>query len=220
MAYIIQAEEREIPAELLGELAAAFLAQSPDLTHADATYRVRSAAGMLPMADMAAAARVAQRFNEIGLRCFVVERLLDLPRPEPLNLERPGPAAEADLAVAARLRLVTERTVREFSPRRLVRSMVITGLPLPGSATEERTVEDRDTRYCVDLFTAGRHWHARPGSPVRIRPLLGELKESGAYLSEGARRLLGGDPGVRTFENEADYDHYLTWLYHMRYARA
>ena len=220
MVYIVQAEEQDITLDLLQQLAAVLLAESSGLTHADATYRIHSSHGILPVADKAEATRISQRFNEFGFRNFVLDELLGLPKPEHLNLEKPEVGGEVGLAVVARLRLVTERTIRSFNPRRFTLSLAVTGIPLRSSGIEERTVEESDTRDCLDLFTPGKHSRARPESSLPIQALLGNAAISNAYLSAGARSLMRGDrKSIPTFEKEDNHDKYVTWLYQLRYTR-
>jgi hypothetical protein len=219
MAYIIQAEETEIPLELLQQLAAVLLAESPGLTHPDATYRIHSSHGIMLIADKAGATRISQRFNELGFRNFVVDELLELPKAEHLNLEKPELNEEVELAVVARLTLSTERTVSSLNVKRFSLSLALTGIPLPRAGIEQRTVQESDTRYCLDLFTLTRHWQARPGSRLPIEAVLGSLKTRDPYLSAGAKRLMSGERNLPTFGDEADYEKYVTWLYQSRYAR-
>ncbi len=219
MAYIIQAEETQIPLELLQQLAAVLLAESPDLTHADATYRIHSARGMMPVSDRAEATRISQRFAELGYQNFVVDELLDLPKAEPLNLEKPQLDEEVGLAVVARLHISTERTVTSFNVKRFSLSLALTGIPLPRAGREQKTVQDSETRYCLDLFTGRRHWKARPGSRRPIEALLGSMKTRDPYLSAGAKSLMSGERNLPTFGDEEEYGRYLTWLYQLRYGR-
>jgi hypothetical protein len=220
MVYIIQAEEQEITFDLLQKLAAVLLAESPGLTPADATYRIHSSHGMLAMADKAEAMRISQRFHQLGFRNFVLDELLDPPKAEHLNLERPELSGEVGLVVLGRLRTVTERTVRDYDARRRSIALAVTGIPLPTSRARERTVEESDTRFCLDLFTPGKHWRARPGSPMPIQAVLSTVSIANAHLSRGVRSLLKGDRDIPTFEKEDDYDKYVTWLYQLRFARS
>jgi len=219
MIYIIQSEEQDIPLELLQQLAAV-LAEAPGLTHADATYRIHNARGILAVEDRAEADRVSQGFTELGFANFILEQLLTPPRPENLNLGKPDLDPDIGLAVVAKLQVVTERTVREFKQRGFAIGPALAGIPIPRVRMEERTVEDSDTRFYLDLFTSSRHWRARPGVPVPIQALLSTVVVKDAYLSAGARVLMQGDSRhVPRFDNEKDYDKYIMWLYQLKYAR-
>jgi hypothetical protein len=219
MIYVIQSEERDIPLELLQQLAAV-LAETPGLTHADATYRIHNSRGILAVGNRSEADRVSQRFTELGFASFILEQLLTPPRPENLNLEKPNLDPDIGLAVVARLHLVTERTVREFRQRGFAIGPALAGIPIPRVRMEERTVEDSDTRFYLDLFTSSRHWRARPGVPAPIQALLGTPVVKDAYLGAGARLLLQGDSRhLPRFDDERDYDRYIMWLYQLRYAR-
>jgi hypothetical protein len=220
MAYIIQAEEREITVDLVQQLAPILLAESPGLSPADATYRIRSSRGMLAIGDKAEAMRISQRFDQLGFRNFVLDELLDPPKAEHLNVEKPELDGEVGLVALAILHTVTERTVRDFDARRRSIALAITGIPLPTSGSRERTVEESDTRFCLDLFTPERHWGARPGSLVPIQAVLSTASIANAYLSSGVRSLPKGDRNLPTFGSEADYNRYVTWLYQLRCARS
>ncbi len=102
MAYIIQAEEQEITSDLLQQLAPVLLAESPGLTPADATYRIRSSHGMLVIAGKAEAMRISQRFDQLGFPNFVLDELLNPPRAEHLNVEKPELDGEVELAVSGK----------------------------------------------------------------------------------------------------------------------
>jgi hypothetical protein len=218
MIYVIQAEEQDIPFELLQQLAAV-LAEAPGLTHADATFRIHNSRGILAVENKAEADRVSQRFNELGVLTFVSGQVLTPPRPENLNLGKPDLDPEIGLAVAARLQLVTERTVREFKQRGFAIGPALVGIPIPRLGMEERTVEDSDTRFYLDLFSSSRHWRARPGIPLPIQTLLNAAITGDVYLSKGARVLKQGDSrSIPRFDNEKDYDKYITWLYQIKYA--
>ena len=218
MAYLIQAdEEQEISRDLLQQLAAV-LAESPELTFADATYRIHSSHGIMAIQGTEEAARISRRFNDLGFRNFVVQELLNPPRPQHLNLEKPGLDEEVGLAVAARLNFVTKQTVREFNARRFLIGMATTGIPRPGAAMDNRTVEHSDTRFCLDLLTLTKRWQARAGSSVPIQVFLADTPMPDAYLSKGAQVLKQGDHDIPTFQKDEDYDKYVTWLCQLRYA--
>ena len=219
MAYVIQAdEEQEISHDLLQQLAAT-LAESPELTFADATYRIHSSHGILAIQGTKEAARISRRFNDLGFRNFVVQKLLHPPRPQHLNLEKPELDEEVGLAVAARLHFVTETTVREFNARRFSIGLAITGIPRPGAAMEKRTVEHSETRFYLDLLTLTKRWQASAGSLAPIQALLAATPMPGAYLSKGAKTLMQGDHDIPTFQKDEDYDRYVTWLCQLRYAK-
>jgi len=219
MIYVIQAEEQSIPLELLQQLAAV-LAEAPDLTLADTTYRIRNAHGMLAVEDRAEADRVSRRWTELGFPNFILDQLITVPRPENLNLDKPDFDPGIGLAVVTKLEIVTERTVREFQQRGFALGPALTGIPVPRVRMEERTIEESSARFYLDLFTASRHWRARPGVSMRIEALLGTASLKDARLSAGARGLMKGESRhVPRFDNEKDYEKYIRWLYHLRYVR-
>ena len=219
MAYLIQAdEEQEISQDLLQQLAAV-LAESPELTFADATYRIHSSQGILAIQGTEEAARISRRFTDLGFRNFVVQELLNPPKAQHLNLEKPALDEEVDLAVAARLHFVTERTVTEFNARRYLIGLATTGIPRRGAATEKRRVEQSDTRFYLDLFTVTTRWQARAGLSIPIRVFLADTTMPDAYLSKGARVLKQGGHDIPTFQKEEDYDKYITWLWQLRHAK-
>jgi hypothetical protein len=217
MPYVIQAEEREIDVDLLQRLADVLLDEVSDLTRADATYRVRRAGGILQVKERAAAGRISARFTELGLHSFVVEELLEPPRPQHLNLEKPEIEGEVELAVAGRLHQV-DRKVIKTTRVGLSLPWAMAGIPVPKARTEERRVEESDTRYALDLFASGTHWRARPGYPQAVEDMLVKVVTPATSLSAGAASLLQGGRDIPEFGQEADYERYVTWLYQQRYA--
>jgi hypothetical protein len=213
MVYLIQAEEAEIPYELFERLAAA-MDESPEVAFADATHQLRAGHGILEIAEHDEALRLSARFAEIGYRTHLIDSLLQPPRPEVLDLLQPQLPGPVGLAVVAALHLHTQRKVVSYSP--LGAKVIYPRLVLPYSGVEERTIEEEDSRYSLDLFTSGRRLRARPGSPVGIASLLAQLDLSGAYLNAGARHLQAGEHHLPSFTTEADYERYLTWLYQLR----
>lgn len=217
MPYVIQAEEQEIDLDLLQRLADVLLAEVSDITRADATYRVRRAGGILQVKERAAADRISARFTELGLRSFALEELLDPPRPQHLNLEKPQIEGEVELAIAGRLHRVDRKVVKTTRVG-LSLPWAMAGIPVPKARTEERKVEESDTRYCLDLFASGTHWSARPGYPQAAQEMLTKVVTPATALSAGAASLLQGDKNIPEFGQEADYERYVTWLYQQRYA--
>ncbi len=216
MVYIIQAQEQDISYEFLQNLANV-LADSPGLTHADATFRVHNSHGIFAVEDPTDATRISQRFSELGLSNFIVPALLPPPKPEPLNADHPQLEGPVELAVAAELDLVAETTRWNFSPWRM-RMIYPSRIPIPGSGTEEWIEKREDTRFYLDLFTQTKHWRVRPGSSVVVQRLLGDLNLSGAYLNSGVKTLLRGERRLPRFATEEEFDKYVSWLYQLRYA--
>ena len=216
MAYLIQAEEREIPYELFVRLAE-IIDESPVLTYADATSELHHGHGILHFEDKAEAERVLTRFNAIGFRCFLLDKLLDLPPPEALHLPAPNPEAPPELVVAARLDTVTERKVWSYNPWR-IRLSIFGNIPLT-TGIEERTVEQPDSSFCLDLLTRTRHRRAHSGSWIPIRECLVTANLATAYHNAGAQKLIANDRNIIHFGSEADYDHYVKWLYQLQYAK-
>ncbi len=217
MAYVIQAEEREIGLDLLQELAAVLRDETTGLTLADTTYRIRSARGILRLEETVQADRVCRRFQELGMRCFALEKLLELPPAEHLNVTQPQIEGDIEMALAARLEMVTERVVKT-TKRGINIPMALAGLPIPTHKTQAKTVSDSDMRYALDLFTAGVRWRARPGYPLAIQELLAKVVAPQTLLGAGARGLMGREQHILTFDKEADYEKYVTWLYQVKYA--
>jgi hypothetical protein len=217
MAYLIGEEERSLELDLLQELAAMLREEIPELALADATFRVRSALRILRVEEQAVAERLCARFGERGFRCFTMEKLLEVPPAAHLNLEKPELGGEVELAVAARLNLVTEKKVTT-TRHGISLPMALAGVPVPVKRTEESTTHESDTRYHVDLFTADKHWRARPGNPMAIRVVLLDAVRPSTVLSPGAREMMQGEKCHVTFGQEAEYATYVTWWYQVRYA--
>jgi hypothetical protein len=195
---------------------AQIMAESSEITHADATYRIRSSQGIIRFEDEGEANRVSERFYDLGLQNFVVSELLEVPRAEHLNFERPELDEEVALAVVGKLRLVTEKKTTEVRP--LSMRISFGRVPLPETAIQETKHKERQTRFFVDLFTLSNHWRGRAGSVVRIADFVGSLHMPGALLSQGMKQLLKGDRNLPTFREERDYERYVRWLYQIRYA--
>ncbi len=215
MVYVVQAEEREIPLDLLQQLAQV-MAESKEIVQADATYRIRSSRGILRFDDREEADRVSRGFYELGLPNFVLDELLQPPKPERLNLGKPVIDEEVALAAVAKLRITTERKTTEIKP--LLMRMSFGRIPMRDTAVQETTTKQRSTRFYLDVFTLHRHLRARTGTVMQILEFLGTMMMPGALLGEGAKRLMRGDRNVITFTDEKDYETYLKWLYQIRYA--
>ena len=115
-----------------------------------------------------------------------------------------------------RLRIVTEKKSVDINPLRM--RIAYPRIPIPGSSIEEKTVKETKTRFRLDLFTLSRHWRGRAGSVVRIAEFVESLHMPGALLSKGVKQLLKGDRNIPTFREERDYERYVRWLYHIKYA--
>jgi hypothetical protein len=215
MPYLIQAEERGIPHDLMHRLAEA-IAERPDLIYADGMQQLRNAHGILQVRDRAEAERLRQRFETLGFPVLVLDELLALPAPEPLDLEQPHFEGAAEVVAAAAIDVMHERVVGEVSPFRL--RMTGSGGILADFDDSERTVEGHTTRYELDLLTRTKHWRAQTGVLTPIGALLRGMDLSGASLSLSAQNLLAGHHHLRAFLSEAEYDRHVSWLYQLRYA--
>jgi len=216
MPYLIQAEEREISYESFEQLAE-IIDESPVLTYADATSELHHGHGILHFEDQAEAKRLLVRFNALGFRCFLLEKLLETPTAEVLHLPAPKLEAPPELVVAARLETATERKEWDYNPWR-IRLSIFGNLPLT-SGVEERTVEEHDSSYGLDLLTRTRHWRVRSGSWVPIREFLTAAGLAAAYRSVGVQKLVANDRNIIRFPGQTDYGHYVRWLYQLRYAK-
>ncbi len=75
MPYLIQAEEREIPYDLMHQLAKV-IADSPGLICADGMHEVRTGHGILQVRDRAEADRLSELFGTLGVPVFLLDELL------------------------------------------------------------------------------------------------------------------------------------------------
>ena len=216
MPYLIQAEEREISYELFAQLAE-IIDESPVLTYADATSELHHGHGILHFEDQAEAERLLVRFNASGFRCFLLDKLLDMPAAEDLHLPAPKLEAPPELVVAARLDTVTARKEWDYNPWRI--RLAIFGNFHLTSGVEERAVEEHASYYGLDLLTRTRHWRAHSGSWVPVREFLITADLTAAYRSAGAQKLVSNDRNIIRFSGQTDYDHYVKWLYQLHYAR-
>jgi hypothetical protein len=216
MPYLIQAEERELPHDLMHRLAEA-IAERPDLILADGMHRLRTGHGILEVPDQAEADRLSQRFQALGLPVFVLDELLALPAPEPLDLAQPHLEGAVEVAAAAMIDVKHERVVGDVSPFRM--RMTGSGGILADFDDSERTIEEHATRYRLDLLTRTKHWRARAGTLPPIESLLQTADLSGASLGLSVQNLLAGRRSLRAFLSEAEYDRHVAWLYQLRYAR-
>jgi hypothetical protein len=215
MTYLIQAEERDLSFDLLQQLAKV-MAESPELVLADATYELRSSHGILAVPARVEAERLSARFAALGVSTFLLDSLLEPPKPELLHLMQPRVQGAIEMAAAASLHLTTERKDVSINP--LSMQVADPQIPIPGSSVQETTFEEHDSRYCFDLFTHEGHWRAEPDALALVQRFLGEADLSAAYLGAGVRSLQAGVRRLPTFASERDYDRYLTWLYQLRYA--
>jgi hypothetical protein len=216
VTYLIQGDEREIGPELR-ERMAQVIAACTELTLTDARYRLRNAYGILRFEDRAEAERVAARFTEMGFANFLLEELLEVPRPRLLGVGAQVPEEPIGLVVLALLSTETTRT--ETTPGRLSRRIgfgLFTGLAW--APPEEEKVTSREEHYLLDLFTREQHWLVRSGALPRIVDVFTALNVTDAYLSEGVRSLSRDDRRVPAFTDGKDHERYLTWLYQLRFA--
>lgn len=215
MVYLVQAEESELSYDMLQKLAA-ILKETPGVTHADATYRLRNSFGIFAFDEQTEADRVCQRFNETGIPAFIIDTLLPLSATRSLNRDQPEVDGEIQLAVAGRLNLTTQIKTTEFNP--LAIQIAYPRIPIPGSGTKERTAEKTETRFCIDLFTLTTHWRAHAGNLLVLQPIVELVSSTSALLSLGLQNLLKGDKRLPIFQSEDDYEKYVKWLYQIRYS--
>jgi hypothetical protein len=215
MVYLIQGDEYE-PSHQLLESLAAVLAESEDLTRADAIYRLRSSHGVLRFLDREEALRVASRFTELGFANFLLDELLPLPRRTLLTPAVQQQGIQPDLAVLARLRTSEKRKVTSVNPLRM--RIAYGRIPVPGSSTQETTLTRRRTRFALDLFTRDSHWWKHTGTLPQMAEFIPQLDLSHARLSGGLRSIVQAYGDVPTFNAEGDHKKYLTWLFNLRYA--
>ncbi len=216
MVYLLQAEEREISYELLQDLALV-LAESPGTAFADATRTIHTSHGILEFESRAEAERVCARVAGLGFRTFVIDHLLDPPEPELLHVKTAKVTEGIELAAAAQVHTVTERMVTTYNPLRVLSTDRQIAW-LPGSTVEDEWIEETDTAYYLDLFAGPHHWRLEEESAGPYLEFVKGLALSDATLGIGVRNLLEGNRALPRFTSEHDYDRYLTWLYHLRYA--
>lgn len=216
MPYLIQSEEREIPHDLMHRLAEV-IAERPDLIYADGMHRLRTGHGILEVRDRAEAERLRGRFETLGFPVFILDGLLALPAPEPLDLAQPHLEGAAEVVAAAAIDVVHQRVAGDVSPFRM--RMTGSGGILADFDDSERTVEEHTMRYRLDLLTRTRHWRARAGTLTPIEALLRSMDLSGASLGLSVQDLLAGHHHLRAFPSEAEYDRHVTWRYQLRYMR-
>jgi hypothetical protein len=219
MVYIVQVEEQEISRELLPQLAK-LLIKPPDIIFADATHRIRSARGLLAFDEKAEAAIVSKQFNELGYRNFLLDELLPLPKRERLSLEQAELDPNIGLAAAAKFVSTSESTVEKANLNvGKLATFALTGFMLPGSGKQTETVKHSETTYLLELFTAEKRWQAPAAITPPLQHLLNKLPDAASvYYSLGAQNLRQGNTHLPTFESAKDYEHYLTWLFQLRYA--
>jgi hypothetical protein len=215
VVYLLQAEEREIPYELLQGLAL-ILAESPGVVFADAVRKIHVSYGILELGTRAEAERVSARVAGLGLRTFVANHLLEPPEPEPLNPAAAEIAEEVELAAAARVDTTTEHRAMTLQPLRL--RYVYPWIPVLDSVIDDKWVRETDAEHYLDLFTAQRHWRAKELSAVPLVEFVRGLGLSTATLGVGVTDLLAGGHNLPRFTSRRDYDRYVTWLYQLRYA--
>jgi hypothetical protein len=216
MTYLIQGDESEIGPELR-ERMAQVMAASEELTLTDARYRLRNAHGILQFEDQAEAERVAAQFTEMGFANFLLDELLEVPRPRLLGVGAQIPEEPMGLVVLALLSTETTRVVADANPlSQRVGYALFTGLGY--EPREEETVTERETHYWLDLFTRESHWRVRSGALPRIVDVFTALNVADAYLSEGVHSLSHDDRRVPVFPDEKEHERYLTWLYQLRFA--
>ncbi len=215
MPYLIQADEEPIPYDLLQQLAKV-MDESEELTFADATLQLQHAHGILQVADQAEAERLSARFIELGFRNFILEKLLDVPAPEQLNLQTPFTEV-AEVMTVARVDLEKERTERTFDPLQV--QLTSYNFPILGTGVEEHTITEHDTRFYLDLFTQNKRWQAHPGSLLPILEFLKTFDTTHLALSVSMQKLLAGERNLQRFRKEKDYQRHVSWMYQVKYAR-
>jgi hypothetical protein len=216
VTYLIQGDEVEIGPELR-ERMAEVIAASTELTLTDARYRLRNARGMLRFDNRAEAERVAAQFTEMGFANFLLDELLEVPRPRLLGVGAQIPEEPIGLVVLALVATKTSRVVADANPlSQRVGYALFTGLG--SEPQEEETVTTRDTHYWLDLLTRESHWLVRSGALPRIVDVFTALNLADARLSEGVHSLSHEDRRVPVFADEKEHERYLTWLYQLRFA--
>jgi len=216
VTYLIQGDEVEIGPELR-ERMAEVIAASTELTLTDARYRLRNARGMLRFDNRAEAERVAAQFTEMGFANFLLDELLEVPRPRLLGVGAQIPEEPIGLVVLALVATKTSRVVADANPlSQRVGYALFTGLG--SEPQEEETVTTRDTHYWLDLLTRESHWLVRSGALPRIVDVFTALNLADARLSEGVHSLSHDDRRVPGFADEKNHERYLTWLYQLRFA--
>lgn len=214
MPYLILAEERELPYELLVQLAEV-MDESPDLVLADATRQLRSSHGILTIPEKEEAERLAVRFRTLGVPTFLRDKLLEVPLPKPFPLLHPQLEGAIELAAVAHLEITTEHRQLSFNPLNI--RMMYPNITLPGSSVETTTVVEHDSHYAVELFARTQHWRGQVEAFVAMQDFLKQLDLSNAYQGAGIRLVLAGERPLPTFTDEHSYDRYVTWLYQLRY---
>jgi hypothetical protein len=215
MVYVVQAEECELSYDLMQKLAA-ILKESPGVTHADATYRLRNSYGILVFDEQVEGNRVCQRFTESGVPAFLLDTLLPPAITRPLNREKPEVDGEIQLAVTGRLNLTTRTKTTEFNPLGI--QVAYPRIPIPGSGITEHTTEKTEIRFYIDLFTPTTHWRAHAGNLLVLQPVVELIRSTSALLSVGIRNLLKNDKRLPIFQSEDEFDKYVKWLYQIRYS--
>ena len=216
MVYLIQGDEFEIGSELRDRMAEV-IAAATELTLTDARYRLRNARGILRFDNRAEAERVAAQFTEMGFANFLLDELLEVPRPRLLGVGAQIP--EEPIGVVVLALLATETTRAVTTPARLSRRVgfgLLTGIAW--APPEEEKVTKREEHYLLDLLTRDQHWLVRSGALARIVEVFTALNLTDARLSEGVHSLSHEDRRVPVFPDEKEHERYLTWLFQLRFA--
>jgi hypothetical protein len=217
MPYLILADERELPYELLVQLAQV-MDESPDIVLADAMRQLRTFHGILTIADQEEAERLAARFGALGVPSFLRSTLLEVPLPKLFPLLHPRLERAIELAAIGHLKLTTEHRQIVLNPLNTQLAGTIQ-FPTPGSSTETITATQYDTHFTIDLFTHDHHWRGQAQALVAVQAFLKGVDLSAARLGAGVRNLQAGGRRVPAFTDEQGYERYLSWLFQLRYAR-
>lgn len=217
MPYLILADERELPYDLLVQLAKV-MDESADIVLADATRQLLHSHGILTIPDQREAERVAARFAALGVPNFLRATLLQVPLPKLFPLLHPRLDGAIELAVIGHLKLTTEHRQIIVNPLSAQLAGTIE-FPSPGSSTETITATQHDTHFTIDLFTHAHHWRGQALALVAVQAFLKGIDLSAARLGAGVRNLQAGERRVPAFTDEQGYERYLSWLFQLRYAR-
>jgi hypothetical protein len=214
MPYVVQAKEQEISSDQFQQLAG-IIAESPELTLADATLRLHAAHGLLATADQAEAAHLCQRFNALGLESFILQKLVPMSRAQHLALGHPNVEGEIELVTVGRLNSIKQSSTWHVE----IAVVSIQGMVgMPGARIKEDTYDEHQIIFVMDVFSATKRWQACIDTSMAIKHFLGSVDLSKARLSAGAEHLAEGNLQVTRFADERDYEQYVLWQYQLAFA--
>jgi hypothetical protein len=218
MPFLIFAEERELPYEMLVQLAQ-IMDESSEIALADATRQLHQAYDILHIPTADEAQRLVARFAALGVKSFALDALLEVPLPKLFHLQRPRHEGVIELAILGCMKIVTEHRQIIFNPLNAqVTYPNEMGMAIAHNTTETMTANQHDSHITIDIFTDTDHWRGQVEVFVAAQSFLKDLDLSNAMLSDGIRKLQAGEHHLPTFTDEHDYDRYVSWLFHLRYA--